>query len=36
MRSGAVALWVSGPEQAERAVELIRGMGHTVTAVGAE
>jgi len=33
MRSGAVTLWVSGAEQAERATELIRGLGHTVTAL---
>jgi prephenate dehydrogenase len=35
MTSGAVSLWVSGGEQADRAVELIRELGHTVTALGA-
>jgi prephenate dehydrogenase len=33
MNSGAVTLWVSGGEQADRAIELIRGLGHTVSAV---
>ena len=31
MSSGAVSLWVSGSDQAERAVALIEGLGHTVT-----
>jgi prephenate dehydrogenase len=31
MTSGAVSLWVAGSEQAERAAELVRGLGHTVT-----
>jgi prephenate dehydrogenase len=31
MTSGAVSLWVSGSEQAERAVGLIEGLGHSVT-----
>ena len=30
MRSGAVSLWVAGDEQAERAAELVRELGHTV------
>jgi prephenate dehydrogenase len=34
MRSGAVSLWVVGDEQAERAAALVRGLGHTVSAVG--
>lgn len=34
MSSGAVALWVAGDDQAERAAELARKLGHTVT-VGA-
>lgn len=34
MRSGAVTLWVSGEEQAERAAALVRELGHTVTALG--
>jgi prephenate dehydrogenase len=35
MTSGAVSLWVSGGDQADRAVELIRELGHTVTVLGA-
>jgi prephenate dehydrogenase len=35
MTSGAVSLWVSGAEQAERAVALVRELGHTVTVLGA-
>ena len=34
MSSGAVTLWVSGEEQAARAAELVRGLGHTVTVIG--
>jgi prephenate dehydrogenase len=34
MRSGAVSLWVAGEEQARRAATLVRGLGHTVTALG--
>jgi prephenate dehydrogenase len=36
MQSGAVSLWVAGEEQAERAAALVRGLGHTVTALGDE
>ncbi len=36
MSSGAVTLWVSGDAEAARATELISGLGHSVTAVGAE
>jgi prephenate dehydrogenase len=36
MTSGAVSLWVSGAEQAERAVALVRELGHTVTVLGIE
>ncbi|MDQ3726546.1 MAG: hypothetical protein M3335_11780, partial [Actinomycetota bacterium] len=37
MTSGAVSLWVRGDEQAARAAELVRGLGHTVTVLdGAE
>jgi prephenate dehydrogenase len=36
MTSGAVSLWVSGAEQAERAAALVRELGHTVTVLGAE
>ncbi len=34
MSSGAVSLWVRGGEQAERAAELVRGLGHGVTVLG--
>jgi len=34
MTSGAVSLWVSGDEQAERAVGLVRELGHGVIVVG--
>ena len=36
MTSGAVSLWVAGDEQAQRAVTLVRDLGHTVTVLGAE
>ena len=37
MTSGAVSLWVAGDEQAAKAAELVRGLGHTVTVLsGAE
>jgi prephenate dehydrogenase len=36
MRSGAISLWVAGEEQASRALELVRGLGHTATVIGAE
>jgi prephenate dehydrogenase len=35
MTSGAVSLWVAGDEQAERAAALVRGLGHTVSVLGA-
>jgi len=31
MTSGAISLWVAGTEQAGRAAQLVRGLGHTVT-----
>lgn len=34
MTSGAVSLWVAGDEQAARAIELVRELGHGVSAVG--
>ena len=34
MTSGAVSLWVAGDEQAARAGELVRELGHTVSPVG--
>jgi prephenate dehydrogenase len=36
MKSGAISLWVSGNDQAERATALVRELGHTVTALGDE
>jgi prephenate dehydrogenase len=36
MSSGAISLWVAGEEQAARAAELVRGLGHSVTVLGAE
>jgi prephenate dehydrogenase len=36
MNSGAVSLWVSGAEGAERAAALVRELGHAVTVFGAE
>ena len=36
MTSGAVTLWVGGEEQARKAEQLVRGLGHTVTVLGAE
>jgi prephenate dehydrogenase len=35
MTSGAVSLWVGGDEQAAKAEQLVRGLGHTVTVLGA-
>jgi len=34
MQSGAISLWVAGEEQAERAVALVRELGHTASALG--
>jgi prephenate dehydrogenase len=34
MTSGAVSLWVGGDEQAARAEDLVRALGHTVTVLG--
>jgi prephenate dehydrogenase len=34
MQSGAISLWVAGEEQAERAVALVAGLGHSATALG--
>ncbi len=31
MSSGAVSLWIAGAEEAERAVGIVRGLGHAVT-----
>ena len=35
MTSGAVSVWVAGDEQAAKAQELVRRLGHTVTVVDA-
>jgi prephenate dehydrogenase len=34
MRTGAITLWVAGDEEAERAAEIVRGLGHGVSVVG--
>ncbi|HEX8050846.1 MAG TPA: hypothetical protein VF504_05215, partial [Solirubrobacterales bacterium] len=34
MTSGAISLWVAGSEQAAKAEQLVRGLGHTVTVLG--
>ena len=31
MRTGAVTLWVAGEAEAERAAEIVRGLGHSVS-----
>jgi prephenate dehydrogenase len=31
MRTGAVSLWVAGDEEADRAAEIVRGLGHSVS-----
>ena len=36
MTSGAVSVWVSGAEQARRAVDLIEGLGHSVSVLDGE
>jgi prephenate dehydrogenase len=33
MRTGAISVWMSGEPEAERAAEVIRGLGHSVTVV---
>ncbi len=34
MRTGAISLWVAGPDDAARAVEVMREMGHSASAAG--
>jgi prephenate dehydrogenase len=34
MSSGAISIWVAGEDQATRAAELVRGLGHAVTVLG--
>ena len=36
MESGAVSLWIAGAEQAERALALVRELGHGASVVGSE
>jgi prephenate dehydrogenase len=36
MRSGAISLWVAGDEQAERAAELVRRLGHGATVLAGD
>jgi hypothetical protein len=36
MRTGAITLWVAGSDEAERAAEIVRGLGHGVSVVGGE
>ncbi len=33
MRTGAISLWIAGADEAERAREIIAGLGHSATAV---
>jgi acetolactate synthase small subunit len=33
LRSGAITLWIAGAEQAGRAAEIVRGLGHSASAV---
>ena len=33
MRTGAISLWVAGEEETERAIEIIRELGHSASAV---
>jgi prephenate dehydrogenase len=35
MRTGAISIWIAGAGEAERAAELVRGLGHTVALVAA-
>ena len=34
MRTGAITLWVAGSDEAKRAAEVVRGLGHGVSIVG--
>jgi prephenate dehydrogenase len=36
MRSGAISLWVAGEDQAEQAVALVQGLGHSATVLAGE
>jgi prephenate dehydrogenase len=35
MRTGAISVWVAGEGEAERAAEIVRGLGHVVSVLGA-
>jgi prephenate dehydrogenase len=35
-RTGAISLWIAGESEAERAAEVVRGLGHRVAVVGAK
>ena len=34
MRTGAISVWVAGTDEAERAAEIVRGLGHVAAIVG--
>jgi prephenate dehydrogenase len=36
MRTGAISLWVAGPDDATRAAEVVRGLGHTAAPLATE
>jgi hypothetical protein len=36
MRTGAISIWVAGEGEAERAAELVRELGHTVSIVAGD
>jgi prephenate dehydrogenase len=31
MRTGAISVWIAGPDESERAAEIVRGLGHVVS-----
>jgi prephenate dehydrogenase len=35
MRTGAISVWIAGEAEAERAAEIVRGLGHVVSVLGA-
>jgi prephenate dehydrogenase len=35
MRTGAISVWIAGRDEAERAAEIVRGLGHVVSVQGA-
>ena len=34
MRTGAISIWIAGADEAERAAEVVRGLGHAVSVLG--